>query len=265
MKLWILSDLHLEHDSVFGLAYPDADVCVLAGDIHSPLEQSVRWAAANLMPRMPVILVPGNHEFYSTSVEGGLMRGIKAAEEFPDIHLLVDEAVVIDGVRFVGSTLWTDYELNAGDLRGKERDAEVAYAMRYVDEFLWDHSAIALVDDQPERWRPANVRHAHFKARAFLERELAEEHAGPTVVVTHYAPHPHSVASRFVGDTMSAAFVSNLSELIHDFGPDLWVHGHTHDSFDYEIGVTRVVCNPRGYGDENVVEFDPALVIEVTS
>ena len=189
MKLWILSDLHLEHDSAFGLIFPEADVAILAGDIHSPLETSVRWAAVNILPRMPVVIVPGNHEFYGTSVQGGLARGISAAAEFPDLHLLVDDVVVLDGVRFVGSTLWTDYALHAPSLRGKARDEEIAYTMRYVDEFLWDHSAIALVDDKPERWRPANVREAHFRARAFLERELAEEFAGATVVVSHYAPH----------------------------------------------------------------------------
>jgi predicted phosphodiesterase len=265
MKLWILSDLHLEYDSAFGLTYPDSDVCILAGDIHSPLESSVRWAAENIAPRMPVILVPGNHEFYGTSVEGGLQRGVEAAKEFPNLHLLVDEALVIDGVRFLGSILWTDYALHAASHRGKQRDEDVSYSMRFADEFLWDHSAIALHDDQSERWRPQHVRPAHIKARSFLERELAEGHAGTTVVVTHYAPHPYSVAVRFIEDGMTPAFVSDLSDLINDFQPDLWIHGHVHDSFSYEVGKTRVVCNPRGYADENGVEFDPALVVEVKS
>ena len=158
-------------------------------------------------------------------------RGISAAQEFPDLHLLVDDAVIIDGVRFLGSTPWTDYALHAVSHSGKQRDEDTEYSMRFADEFLWDHTAIALHDDQPERWRPQHVRPAHFKARAFLERELAEGHAGPTVVVTHYAPHPYSVAVRYLGNGMTPAFVSDLSDLINDFQPDLWIHGHVHNSF----------------------------------
>jgi Icc-related predicted phosphoesterase len=91
---------------------------------------------------------------------------------------------------------------------------------------------------------------------------MATPFRGPTVVITHHAPHPNSVNSRFVGDPLNPAFVSDLGDLIARHQPDLWLHGHTHCSGDYRLGRTRVICNPAGYGRENPA-FDPTLVVEV--
>jgi Icc-related predicted phosphoesterase len=102
----------------------------------------------------------------------------------------------------------------------------------------------------------------HSVARAWLEEELSKPFAGPTVVVTHHAPHSGSVAERFESDLLTPAFASDLSQLIERYQPELWVHGHMHDCFDYRVGETRIVCNPMGYVNERN-EFDPGLVIEV--
>ena len=101
---------------------------------------------------------------------------------------------------------------------------------------------------------------------AWLEARFAEAHAGPTVVVTHFAPSRLSIHPRFEGSPINACFVSDLADRIARWQPALWLHGHTHDSFDYRLGATRVVCNPRGYAPGGVVEnacFDPQLVLEV--
>jgi Icc-related predicted phosphoesterase len=82
------------------------------------------------------------------------------------------------------------------------------------------------------------------------------------VVVTHHAPHPLSVHPRYAGSALNASFASDLSEMMELWQPELWVHGHVHDTFDYVVRNTRVVCNPRGYGTENPA-FDPALVVEI--
>ncbi len=102
---------------------------------------------------------------------------------------------------------------------------------------------------------------------AWLEQELATGDPACTVVVTHHAPHPNSIPARCRGDTPSPAFVSNLERLMGKAAQ--WVHGHVHDSFDYDMNGTRVLCNPRGYarrggGMENE-EFNPALIVEVGS
>ena len=112
-----------------------------------------------------------------------------------------------------------------------------------------------------EQWTPAHALALHRRSRKWLETELPRPFDGPTVVVTHHAPHPRSIAERFKASPVNGAFVSDLTSLLEN-GPTLWVHGHTHDSFDYRVGRTRVVCNPKGYETENP-RFDPSLVVEV--
>jgi len=103
----------------------------------------------------------------------------------------------------------------------------------------------------------------HASSREWLDRMLGRESVDPTVVVTHHGPHPLSVHPRFAGNAVTPAFVSDLSDIIEKHQPPLWLHGHTHDRFDYNVGGTRVVCNPRGYSYENSNGFDPGLVIDV--
>ncbi len=270
MKIWIISDLHLEMQGPIPLPHPVADLCVLAGDIDRPLEAAVEWAAFHIAWAMPVVMVAGNHEFYRDSVAGGLVRGHAYVQNHPNIHLLHDSSVVIDGTRFVGGTLWTDYALGAEGVAGEGHDRDIAYAMRNAAGMLNDHRVIQRTDDEPitgrsrqNRWMPTDARQAHFATRRYLESVLSTEHVGPTVVLTHHAPSPLSVAPRFKGSPLNPAFASDLTDLIWQHVPDLWIHGHVHDSFDYLLGDTRVVCNPRGYGSENALGFDPALIVEV--
>lgn len=265
MNIWILSDLHHEMQTEIMPVLPEADVCILAGDISSPLSAAIEWAANEIGWKVPVIFVPGNHEFYRDSVAGGLERGIAAAKEHPGVHLLLDSSVVIDGVRFVGGSLWTDYALGAASEPGEGRDRDIAYAMRNAADMLNDHKVIRrldIPDGSRLEWMPVDARQAHQRTRAYLESVLAEGFDGPTVVVTHHAPTPLSVHPRYKDSPLNPAFASDLSDMIWQFQPDLWVHGHVHDGFDYELGGTRVVCNPRGYGSENP-DFLPALIVEV--
>jgi len=105
----------------------------------------------------------------------------------------------------------------------------------------------------------------HVASRRFLESALrpdADSTLRAHVVVTHHAPAAASIAPRFVGKPLNAAFASRLDDLIENGRPSLWVHGHTHSSFDYRLGQTRVLCNPRGYPGENPY-FQPGLVVEV--
>lgn len=175
---------------------------------------------------------------------------------------------MLGGVRFLGSTLWTDYGLYAHG----ERDL-VLEAMRTAEARLSDHNNIWMVPPGPEiisrTFSPRDALEMHKASVKFLDAAMAEPFDGPTVVVTHHAPHPMSVSPRFAGDAMTPAFVSDLSSLIDRGQPRLWVHGHTHASFDYAIKHmdslwdTRVICNPRGYGDGENPAFDWGLVIDV--
>jgi predicted phosphodiesterase len=246
MKLNILSDLHQSRGTL-PIPRNDADVVVLAGDIARPAE-AVAWAAGF---DKPVLYVPGNHEFYGGSIAGTVaeLRRLCAPA---GIRVLDNDAVVLSGVRFLGTTLWTDLMLFG---QGEERAA----AMREAQRFMRDFSRI-------EQFTPAASAALFADHACWLKARLAEPHDGPTVVITHHAPSRASIHPRFAGSLLNACFVSDAQALVDASGACLWIHGHTHDSFDYRINGTRVVCNPRGYARDGVNEnalFDPDLVVEV--
>ena len=253
MKLHILSDLHLSR-GVLPHPQTDADLVILAGDIARPAE-AVAWASGF---DKPVLYVAGNHEFYGGIIDS-TMHELKARAAGTRIRVLDDEEVVVDGVRFLGSTLWTDYMLfGAGEARST--------AMAQASQFMRDFSRIRRHEDSPALFTPADAADLFQRHTAWLAGKLAEPHAGSTVVITHHAPSPKSIHPRFAGSPINAGFVSDLEALMPTGGPELWIHGHTHDSFDYRVNGTRVVCNPRGYARDGVDEnslFDPLLTIEV--
>ncbi len=253
MKLHILSDLHLSV-AAFEPPATDADVVILAGDLARP-EEVMAWA--DRFSR-PVLFVPGNHEFYGGSLASTVHK-LRQACKRPDHHVLDSDAVVIDGVRFLGATLWTDFQLfPEGELRER--------SIREASTFMRDFSRIRINDDTDALFTPAACA-AEFQRQAdWLEARLAEPFAGHTVVITHHSPSPRSVPPRFAGSPLNAGFVSDAERLVDGRRAALWIHGHTHDSFDYVLNGTRVVCNPRGYARDGIAEnarFDPALVIEV--
>lgn len=255
MKLWVFSDLHLEFDDWTTKGLPDADVCVVAGDVMPGAGNAVRYLGRTIGRHMPVVFVAGNHEFYGHPVFEGLEWARNQADELENAHFLENDCLVLGGVRFLGCTLWTDYEVEGDD----DQDLAMATALTQLN----DHRLImrrALPEREP--WLPAHALQEHRRSRKWLEAELTKPFDGPTVVVTHHAPHPLSIHPRFQGSMLNGAFISDLGEVMESFGPELWVHGHVHDSHDYRVGRTRVVCNPRGYGSENPA-FDPTLVVEV--
>ncbi len=261
MRLWILSDLHVEQ-SIWDLPrpFPDFDVLIAAGDIHDPASDGVRWLAERI--DRPVVYVMGNHEWYTHrekfTVADEAARARALAEE-AGIHLLMDEAIVIDGVRFLGASLWTDY-----DLYGTR-----AASMAEASQMMNDHRLI-YPDTESGRLSPRRALEWHEASTRWLAEQLTPDaFDGPTVVVTHHLPHPNSIAAQYAHDSLNPAFCSDLSWLVEGSGAALWVHGHTHSSFDYVAGGTRVVCNPKGYGPvrfggriENL-EFDPMKVVEI--
>jgi hypothetical protein len=202
---------------------------------------------------MPCVYVAGNHEFYKGGIKEGLEDGRVAAERFPDVHFLEDEATIIGGVRFVGATLWTDFRI----------DGSQQLSMRIARERMNDYRKIALQRSPWQRFVPVAACRMHQGSRRFFETTLRVDRDVPTVVVSHHLPSIKSVPAQFDRD-FNGAYASDLEDLIADGRPALWVHGHTHASCDYTLGQTRVVCNPRGYDDENAA-FDRQLVVEVWS
>jgi Icc-related predicted phosphoesterase len=245
MRILVLSDLHNEFlRSPRLIAHqPEVDVVVLAGDIDLDC-RGLEWARRTFDKR--IIYVPGNHEFYNFDFDTTRER-MKSVADLLGIDLLDPGVVEIGDTVFVGATLWTDFELFGN------REREMSIAMKQLNDFR-----------VIKGFTPARSLTRHEEEKAFIERELAKYRDRRCVVVSHHLPSWSSVAERYRGDKLSAAFASNLDELIEREQPQLWIHGHTHDGFDYRIGETRVICNPHGYPDDtDNPGFDLRMVVKV--
>jgi len=254
MRIRVFSDLHLEFGS-FDPPRVDADVAILAGDIWYA-DQGIRWAATRFQPDRTVCLL-GNHEFYKGEIEEIVERCRIAAQE-TGVRFLENDSIVLDGVRFIGSTLWADFRLYGG---GEQMIGSMKAAARYINDFR-----LIQVNEngKSRRLKPADVVYRNRAATRFIENELGKPFSGKTVVVTHFPPSRRSIAPKYIGDSTAPYYCAELDGLIETAQPDLWIHGHTHESFDYHIGRTRIICNPRGYHPHHLnANFDPELAIEL--
>jgi predicted phosphodiesterase len=255
MKLWVLSDLHLDVNRRHPLQLPDPrpphDAVVIAGDICQGIGQGLRFIAGEGLNARPVLYVAGNHEFYDRDRRGELDVGRSAAAGLRNIHLMERDSVTVGGVQFLGCTLWTDYAY-AG-IR------EQARAMHCAAQRLNDHR---LIRNGTGLWLPQHCLDEHVASRSWLAERLARESPHAKVVVTHHAPSRRSVEPRYRDDLLTAAFASDLDELVGR--ATLWVHGHMHAPADYRLNGCRVVANPRGYvGIGEHRAFDPGRVVTV--
>lgn len=259
MRLLVLSDLHLEvwRDFAprFNTGASRPDVVVLAGDIHTKA-RAPAWAAQTF-PDTPVIYVSGNHEFYGEALDriGDAIRA--ECGKHSNVHYLDCDEYVMQGVRFLGVTLWTDFLLF-----GPEHRSDV---MADAGNVMNDYQRIRVASGGYRKLRPTDTAQLHAEQRSWLEGKLRGSFPGPTVVITHMAPSRQSVAPAYASDPVSAAFASDLDQLVRL--ATLWIHGHTHTSFDYPVGQCRVVANPLGYmmrgGHAENDEFDPNLIVEL--
>ncbi|MEQ9725400.1 metallophosphoesterase [Pseudomonas sp. WHRI 8822A] len=238
MRVHVLSDLHLEF-SGFEPEVDDADLVVLAGDIHT-LTRGVRWA--NEAFDCDVVYVMGNHEFYGGHLERTLEKARECAA--PHVHVLENESFIRNGVRFLGTTSWTDFTLTGDPV------AASFTAWREMNDFKKIR-----IGDSYRKLRPADVIQRNRIAHDWLAAELEKQFDGKTVVITHHAP----VASIVGKDHLSAAYANHWPELVAK--ADVWFFGHTHDSIDAEFYGCRLISNQRGYPDEET-GFRPALVLE---
>ncbi len=248
MRLHVLSDLHLEF-GITELPTTDADVVVLAGDIHVGTEGR-KWIRRQF-PRQHVVYVLGNHEFYRHSIPE-LTEALKRETDDKHIHLLENEAVEIDGFWFLGCTLWTNFRL------GPDANAAMLIAQREMSDYH-----VIEVKSENRVLRPQDTARLNADSVTWLESELAKQDRARTVVVTHHAPSPRSIPPVHAGNPLNAAFVCDLESLIVESRVPLWIHGHTHFNVDYTVGSTRVLSNQRGYPREPAAGFDPRFVVRV--
>jgi Icc-related predicted phosphoesterase len=248
MKIQIISDLHQE----FGtseLNFDKADLVILAGDTNLGTK-GIEWVKTKV-PNKPVIYILGNHEYYKGSIPKTL-NNIKEAAEGSNILVLENKMVEIDGIRFHGATLWTDFSL-FGD--------PVHYGILCQNR-MNDYSMIRR-DPSYSKLRTIDTFNLHQLSRVWLEESLQASKAHRNVVITHHAPSLRSVPAMYKNDSLSAAYASDMEDFIMEHQPEYWIHGHMHTPVKYEIGATKVICNPHGYIDEPYNGHEKELILEL--
>lgn len=201
-----------------------------------------------------VIHVAGNHEFYDGKWVETLLTLREESRRYPNVHFLERDAVVIDGITFVGGTLWTD--LNRGD----------PLTMHVVGEGLNDYRLIRNDQKGYTRLRPVHSGARHRETANYIRDVVEQDPTKAYVVVTHHAPSTHSIHPKYAHQThMNGGYASNMDDFIIAHPQiRLWAHGHLHSVSDYVVGTTRVVCNPRGYeGYEDDTGWDSSKVVQV--
>jgi len=282
MRVSLISDCHIDFAD---LTLPGGDVLILSGDIfeaksfkkeiYNPEMVLLEHEREDQRPDRyyrfileecsakyrEVVMVMGNHEHYRFQFHKTYDH-IKS--QLPDnVHLLEKESLVLDGVLFLGATLWTDMN---------RQDALTIYHMQGA---MNDYRQITMLNESTgdyHRLQPEKTVQEHFKTMDYFKFALSEnrQRAGgalPVVVVTHHSPSKLSIKPRYQKDVlMNGAYSSDLSEFILDH-PEIrvWTHGHTHDTFDYMVGETRIICNPRGYKyyEQRADEFDPTIGFDI--
>lgn len=241
MKIAIASDLHLEFGTLSIHNTEGADVLVLAGDI-VPARQVGEFRAffEEVSSRFPVVLyVMGNHEHYGCDFYR--TRNLLEAwlSQYPNIYILDNTLTYVNGYSFVGATLWTN--LHGGD----------PITALTVKKYMSDFRIIA--NFSPEK----SVNEFKHSLSVILNSK-------PNVVITHHAPCAQSIAAKYEGQHhMNGGFYSEISSHIMDSDITLWIHGHMHNTSDYVLGNTRVMCNPRGYKDYEFTEGWQLKYVEI--
>ena len=282
MRVSVISDCHIDFAD---LTLPGGDVLILSGDIF----EAKRFDQAIYNPEMvllaheredqrpdryyrfileecsrkyrEVIMVMGNHEHYRFKFHKTYDH-IKSQLP-PNVHLLEKESMELDGVLFLGATLWTDMN---------RQDPVTLYNMQNM---MNDYRQITMLDTKRNlyhRLQPEYTVQEHVKTVEYFKIQLEANRAReggalPVVVVTHHSPSRQSTHPKYQDQiVMNGAYSSDLDEFILD-NPEIrvWTHGHTHEIFDYMIGTTRIICNPRGYKyyEDRADEFDPTIGFDI--
>lgn len=263
MKVALVSDVHLEYGDMFLKNEQNADVLVIAGDlliandlhdhpepVTSPYAPYVKLGSRQIKAKEyrdflkrvssefpKVILIAGNHEFYHGRWEGSLSTLRNECAKFDNVHFFEDDHLVIDDCVFVGATLWTNMD---------KGNPHVLYAMQDImnDYTVIRHDGLGFT-----KLKPYHTALRHRESLEYFEKILKQHHDKKCVVISHHAPTHKSIHEKYLNKTIeNFAYYSDLSNFILDHPQiKLWCHGHVHENFDYMIGDTRVVCNPRGY------------------
>jgi len=228
MRLHVLSDLHQEF-APYRSSADGADVIIMAGDTHTGLN-GIRWAQKEFDGRQ-VVYIAGNHEYYGKNLRGHLQH-MRETAAGTNVHFLEQNTLEIGDVTFLGATLWTDLNFFGNEPKYRQL-------------------------------RPRDLVPVHKETLSWLGQQLEALKGKKVVVITHHGISRQSVPDHFMGGPSQPAYTSELTEFVLGHPCRLWIHGHTHWAFDYRLGETRVLANPRGYPHETAHGFNPKLIVEV--
>ena len=240
MKVQYYSDLHLEFSSKLGQQVeisPEADVLVFAGDIHtSPKGLGKFWRRLRNKTDIPILFVPGNHEFYGHNIDEAIDEYYKICD-MNKVTYLPLEPITINGYNFIGNTLYSDLS--------NPTEAINVYSGLPDFKVVYKNGHLISIDDWQQMWLKdvgkLTTKLANFKDKDELEK---------TVVVTHFSPSFRLNGTRFQKSLLVYGFHSNLDHLLELYPPKLWIYGHTHDIVEIEINNCRIRTNPYGYKNE---------------
>lgn len=259
-RIHVISDIHLEHNKSYIHQQPKCDLVIVAGDVHpaGAYSTGIKWLKKTFT--VPIVYISGNHEYYTYPHDFNEVDDVIKVyinREAPgQIHYLQNDVHTFRDIRIIGCTLWTNWDLN-----GNPKES-MSYARYGMNDYF--HSCYT---GRGNFLQPEDTLQEHNMSIEFLIEELSKPWKGKTIVLTHHCPHPKSIHPKYTDDKLNPAFTSDLSNIIEKMEPDYWIHGHTHSSFDYMIGKTRIICNPLGYtsrlGKPENPDFIEDLVINV--
>lgn len=280
MKIALVSDLHLEFAPI-KLPPTEAEILLLAGDIvpiaylseqrtdaggRAVQKRTEAFIAESLSQYKHVFHIMGNHEYYhgtwETTVDEFRDYWSKRA---PQVTVLNKEAVVVDGFMLWGGTLWTDFSGGNPVYMEAARDGMNDYNLIHKENLGGPY-----LSRNNLKLRPADTQEEHENARYILKEDLETDPEDKWVVMTHHSPSWRSVHEKHNGSILNSSYASDMDQFIYDHQQIYtWVHGHTHNNWDYKIDNTRILCNPRGYAHPNMPnrpeneDFNPGFVFEI--
>ncbi len=265
MKIALISDVHAE----FYKNEPDwlpplpenPDVLVLAGDIYiGKLLVPFIELVSKALPHTHLVVIAGNHEFYRQYRLTTLKAYREAFVTHPHIHFLENDYVDIDGVRFIGATLWTGFPLHSTQYTSEE-------VMNYARDNVSDFGLIAEDSgDKVVAFSPEMAKILFDESKAKLTQALAKSDTKKCVVVTHFPPAKKVRHPKFALDKVTSYFTADCEDIIETHQPAYWFYGHNHWSSTTQIGNTILVSNQFGYPNERWKmggDFNPNLIIEI--
>lgn len=263
MKFVVFSDIHGGTNYLFSSDYSDT-VLFIGGDFDEAKRTRYRENIEILCQQFKcVVLVPGNHEYYGSNILK-INTVLKTMEdEIENFHVLLDSHIWIDSVLVVGGTLWTDFDKGNALLKYDARTK--------MNDYNHIRHGTA-VEPWQKKLTIEDVEFMHYKTKKYIketvdkEREKADNDF-KIIVMTHHAPSFQSVSPKYKTDPLNGCYCSDMDSFIEELGADVWIHGHVHSNFDYCIGKTRIICNPKGYetysGANENYNYNPGFSTEL--